>query len=200
MRRPTGIVTRSFSAATVRPSPHARAPLPPPVSTNQPTASYRQHHNVEAPQVDATAFRQGWRVCSRLDSLLEAGRIDREAWDAAHAWRGWAETTAPYRAQLWDVRVQVSATPNDAGMLARVSAATKLRKATEALGELRTRVLAAVVVRDLPWTELGRLLRLSDKTAKDWTVEALEALAEHCAGRAVAPPSLPRYRIEPGRQ
>jgi hypothetical protein len=132
--------------------------------------------------------------------LLEAGRIDREAWDAAHTWRRWAETTAPYRAQLWDVRVDQSRVANDAAMLLRVNAATKLRETAAAVGELRTRVLEAVVIRDVPWTELGRLLRLSDKAARDWAVEALEALGEHCAGRAVASPPVLRYRIEPGRQ
>jgi hypothetical protein len=97
MRRPGSLVSRSFSAASVMPSPHASAPLPPAVATNQPTPAYRRHHDVEAPQVDSTAFRQGWRVCSRLDSLLEAGRIDREAWDAAHAWCRRAETVTPFR-------------------------------------------------------------------------------------------------------
>lgn len=200
MRRPAGIVTRSFSAATARPSPHGRAPVPPAVATNQPTPAYRQHHDVAAPQVDATAFRQGWRVCSRLDSLLEVGRIDRESWDAAHAWRRWAETVTPFGRQSWDVRVDVSVVPNDTGMLIRTTAATKLREVAAALGELRVRILEAVLVKDLPWTELGKLLRLSDKAARDWAVEALEALADHCGGRAVALPPALRYRIEPGRQ
>lgn len=85
-------------------------------------------------------------------------------------------------------------------MLTRTTAATKLREVATALGELRVRVLEAVLVRDVSWCELGRLLRLSDKAARDWAVGALEALAEHCAGRPVAAPPVLRCRNEPGRQ
>ena len=199
MRRSAGIVTRSFSATAARPSPQGRAPVPLAVTTGQPTPAYRQHHDVAAPLVDATAFRQGWRVCSRLDSLLECGRIDPETWHAAQGWRRWAETVTPFRHQRWDTRVDISAVPSDTGMLVRSTAATRLRETAAALGELRVRILDAVLVRDLPWTELGRLLRLSDKAARDWAAEAIEALAEHCAGRAVAPPPVLRFRNQPGR-
>lgn len=196
MRRPAGIVTRSFSASMARPSPPARAPLPP---SSAPSAARLGHAEaIEVPRVDLTAFRTAWRVSTRLDGLLEAGRIDREAWDAGHHWRRWAEMTAPYRAQRWDVRVDISTVPNDAAMLRRVTAATKLRQAAEALGPLRVKILTAVVVEDMPWTELGRSLRLSDKAAREWAAEALEALADHLAGRRVAPPPLVRFRNQPG--
>jgi hypothetical protein len=85
-------------------------------------------------------------------------------------------------------------------MLIRTTAATKRREVAAALGELRVRIIEAVVVRDMSWSELGRLLRLSDKTAREWAAEAIEALAEHCAGRTDASPPVLRYRIEPGRQ
>ena len=42
----------------------------------QPSAAYRQHHDVEAPRVDTSAFRQGWRVVTRLDALASEGAID----------------------------------------------------------------------------------------------------------------------------
>jgi len=63
-------------------------PLPslPPLS-NAPSPEYRQHHDVEAPRVDtATCFRPGWRVHSRLASLAESGRIERDQLDAAVTW------------------------------------------------------------------------------------------------------------------
>jgi hypothetical protein len=124
MRRPAGIVIRSFSTAAVRTSSsHTSVPPVPVAVTGQPTPAFRQHHDVAAPQVDSTAFRQGWRVASRLDQLLEAGRIGREAWDAAHTWRRWAETVTPFRQQRWDVRVDMSAVPNDTGILIRTAAA-----------------------------------------------------------------------------
>ena len=84
MARHGSTITRSFRAsASTQPSPHSAAVPPRAVATAAPTAAYRQHHDATAPQVDNRAFRQGWRIASRLDSLVEAGRIDREAWDYA---------------------------------------------------------------------------------------------------------------------
>jgi hypothetical protein len=200
MRRSSGpIITRSFSATTARPTPHSALP-PPPVPTNRPTPQFTRHHDIAAPQVDATAFRQGWRVTARLDGLLEAGRIDREQWDGAQQWRRWAELIGLSHVQRWDVRPDAPCHPSDLPMLRRVEAAAKLRACHEALGELRMRLLDCCVARDLSWREIGGLLRMSDKTAIAWTVEALEALADWRAGRTVAPPPTLRYRIEPGRQ
>jgi hypothetical protein len=130
MRRP-GTVTRSFTTTAVRPGLQ-RMPTPAVATTSAPTPAYRQHHDVTAPQVDSTAFRQSWRVATRLNSLLEPGRIDREAWDCATEWRRWAETVTSSRAQPWDIRVDISAGPTDARMLFRVHAATKLREAAAA--------------------------------------------------------------------
>jgi hypothetical protein len=199
MRRPGSVVTRSYAAAGTAPRPSAPA-LRPVVSTGRPTPQFRRHHDVTAPQVDTTAFRQGWRVATRLDSLLEAGRIDREAWDCAHEWRRWAETVTPFRAQPWDVRVDISAVPTDAGMLLRVHAATKLREAAVAIGALRAKILEAVVLHDCSWRQLAQQLRVSDKTAMQRTAEAVVALADWGSGRPVAPERAVRYRIEPGRQ
>jgi hypothetical protein len=198
MRRP-GTVTRSFVATTSRPSPQ-RAGLPAAAATAAPTPQYRRHHDVAAPQVDSTAFRQSWRVSTRLDSLLEANRIDREAWDCAQEWRRWAELIGLSHVQRWDVRPDAPCHPSDLPMLRRVEAAAKLRACTEALGELRMRLLDCCVLRDLSWREIAALLRVSDKTATVWVVEALSALAGWRCGHPVAAPPVLRYRIEPGRQ
>jgi hypothetical protein len=156
---------------------------------------------VTAPQVDATAFRQAWRVATRLDGLLETGRIDREAWDCAHEWRRWAETLIPSRVQQWDIRVdRPAASARDAGMLWRIEAATKLREAGEALGALRVKLLEASVLHDLSWRAIAMQLRCSDKTALDRVAEAVTALADWRRGRIVPPPPVMRYRIEPRRQ
>jgi hypothetical protein len=179
--------------------PSAIAPARPLPTSNAPTAIYRQHHEVSAPQIDAHAFRQAWRVASRLDGLLEAERIDREQWDAALTWRRWAEMITPSRVQAWDVRVDAQLMPNDAGMLYRVQTTKKLRDVADALGAIRIKLLEWVVVRDLPWTEIGRFMRVSDKTARDRAVEALTALADFYAGRPVAPEPVIRFRNEPGR-
>jgi hypothetical protein len=202
MARPGSVVTRSFSAsAATRPTPHSAAVPPPAVATSRPTTQFTRHHDVTAPQVDSTAFRQGWRVATRLDALLEAGRIDREAWDFAHEWRRWAETIVPSRVQQWAIRVDMpAASARDAGMLWRIAAATKLRESGEALGPLRVKLLEASVLHDLSWRAIATQLRCSDKTALDRVAEAVAALADWRCGRIVPPPPVMRYRIEPGRQ
>ena len=60
MRRPTSpVVPRSFAATCTAPRPSA--PVPPRVVTAAPTPQYRRHHDVVAPRVDSTAFRQSWK-------------------------------------------------------------------------------------------------------------------------------------------
>jgi hypothetical protein len=68
-------------------------------------------------------------------------------------------------------------------MLSRVNAAAKLRQAAGALGPLRLKLLEAAVLQDRSWRELGQLLPASDKTAKDYCVEAIGA-PQHCVGAA----------------
>ena len=46
-----------------------------PPSSTRPSAEYERHHDVAAPRVDSTAFRQGWRVNSRLMQLHASGEI-----------------------------------------------------------------------------------------------------------------------------
>jgi hypothetical protein len=130
--------------------------------------------------------------------LLDAGRIDRETWDCAQQWRRWAELIGLSHVQRWDVRSDAPCHPSDLPMLRRVEAATKLRACTEALGELRVRLLDCCVLRDLSWREIATLLRVSDKTATVWVVEALIALADWRNGRPVAPPPVLRFRNQPG--
>jgi DNA-directed RNA polymerase specialized sigma24 family protein len=196
MRRPPGIVTRSFAAAAVQPA--RAAPVAPPVSTGRPTPQFTQHHRVEAPQVDGTAFRQAWLRTTKLDGLLEAGRIDRDQHGAACRWRAWAEKAAPLPAQPWDVRVDRSPVPNDTVALARVQTAAKLRAVVEALGPLRVRLLAMCVLEDRSWREIGDRLSIDGKTAKDWCAAAVIALAAFLAGEPVPEAPVLRFRNQPG--
>ena len=187
----SGRITRSFTASTSAP----RAPLPP---SSAPTAAFRAHHDVAPPRIDGAAFHPGWSVQTRLLSLHAAGKIDREALDAALAWRAWAEITSPTRAQSWQVRVDISPGPRDADATRRVAAAARLRAAAAALGALRVAILEAVVLRDVSWAQLGRLLHLSDKSAREYAGEAVAALAAWRAGDPVPPAPIPRLRVQPG--
>jgi hypothetical protein len=191
MSRP-GLIHRSYAAAAVS------GPASRPVATNQPTPQFQQHHDVERPQVNSTAFRQGWRVRTRLDGLLEAGRIDREAWDAACMWRRWVERTGSLPAQAWDVRVDRSLVPNDAAALARVQTAAKLRGVADALGPLRNRLLEFAIRDDRSWRQIGDRLGIDGKAAQAWVANAIITLAAFLAGKPVPDPPQRRPRIQPG--
>jgi hypothetical protein len=198
MQRSGPNVTRSLAAGSIaRPAPRSTAQPPPP--TSRPTPQFQQHHQVQPPRIDAGAFRPGWLVMARVDSLLERGLIDREAWDAAHEWRRWAETVHPSPTTRLETRVDISTVPRDAGMLHRLGVATRLRECAEAIGPLRTKILEALIVHDRSWSELARLLQVSDKTAMARAAEAVAALADWRAGRSVASPPAIKFRNQPGR-
>ena len=61
---------------------------------------FRRHHAVEPPRVDASEFRQGWRVKTGLDGLLAAGAITPREWCAALAFRGMRERRCGARCGL----------------------------------------------------------------------------------------------------
>jgi hypothetical protein len=227
MSRAVRSVARSYTAATStlsgRPAPAAVQASParqnghrgvgassrsfPPVAvpyvSSAPTAAFVQHHDVDAPQVDGTAFRQAWRVRTRLNGLLEDALIDREQWDAMQQWIRLAGRVAPIPASGWTPRVDHSIVPDDSTMLYRVRVAAQQRSAIEALGALRIHLLD-VVARDFSWQAIARMLGVVDgKTARSACIEAITALSDWLAGRPVnpeAPLARPRRpRIEPGK-
>jgi hypothetical protein len=81
----------------------------------------------------------------------------------------------------------------------KLDAARRLRDAGLALGKTRAKLLIWTLVDDLPWTEIGKRLRLSTKTATGRAVEAIAALALWRADSPVPPAPVTRPRIEPGR-
>jgi hypothetical protein len=72
-----------------------------------------------------------------------------------------------------------------------------VRQAAASLGPLRVKLLKSAVLRDRSWRELDQLLRVSDKTAKDYWVDlgtCRLACRPHRRPRAGI-----RFRNEPGR-
>ena len=146
----------------------------------QPTTFYRTHHEVAAPQVDAKAFRQGWRVISQLDALLAAQAIARSVWQAGDDFRRDYE-----RAFGKGLGGSGSAGSGGGHMrhadgfaIGRLNAVRRVRHATRALGEPWITLVERCVVQDASWQATGRALGCSDKTARDRTVEALKRLAK----------------------
>jgi hypothetical protein len=165
--------------------------------SNAPAAEYRQHHDVEAPQVGTTSFRQAWRVHSRLASLAESGRIDREQLEAAVTWGNWAERVATPGTSPWRIRVDGGGQGGGTFTDRQIDAAARLRESTAALGASRIALLGACVVEDMPWRRLGQRLGVAAETARERVVEAIAALALWLAGEPVPPAPGVRFRNQP---
>jgi hypothetical protein len=143
----------------------------------QPSAHYRQHHEVTSPRVDDTAFDPPWRVQCRLDRLRRDRRITLAQWHAgvrlrrlyAIAFRGLAGNRG--LSGFSGVRA------GDGGIAARLDALRELRALSARLGPKLTGFLEVAIVDDGNWERLGRFLGVDPKTAKELVVVALRALA-----------------------
>jgi hypothetical protein len=197
-----GPVRKSF-AATAPLSPTALRPAPPstaagPGFSASPSPSYRQHRSVIEPRIDSAEFRPHWLVRTHALALLENGRIDRDQYAAAVAWRAWHEVLGRQRTQRWDnLRVDCALAPG-AVLTKELAAARQLHQAAAALGAERFALLNWSIVDDMSWSHLARKLRLSDKTVVIRVVQALEALAMWRAGAPIPPPPRTRPYNRPG--
>ena len=145
---------------------------------SQPSTAYRQHHDVEAPRVDASAFRQGWRVVTRLDALASEGAIDAAIYAAAVEFRlAWEIALGRCGAPpLMEMRTGGRRSP-DGAMMSRLDALAALRLVADSLGAFDCKLLEACVILDQPWAVTGRQHAVADTTARRWTIAALARLA-----------------------
>jgi hypothetical protein len=146
------------------------------VLSNTPSRAYRRHHAVEAPRVDARAFRQGWRVSTRLDRLLAAGLIDGGVWQAAADYRAAWEAALELRSGIDAGRMTGNGGDREAAMLARMSHASRLRRVDGQLGLLASWLVFACVIEDQSWHRMGRRLGVRNTTAQSWTIAALRRM------------------------
>lgn len=143
-----------------------------------PSAEFRAHHDVAAPRVDADAFRQGWRVTTRLDGLLADGLITAAGYGAALRWRrDWELAFGSAPARAYD---GPRAAPGPSGgPIPRLAALGRLRAAESALGGFATGILIGLVARDMAWRRLAAGLGCEPATARRWAVVMIEGLAAH---------------------
>jgi hypothetical protein len=151
------------------------------ISSNAPTSFFRQHHEVEAPEVSERAFRPAWRVRTRLDRLLFEGAITPWEFRIA-AWlrrcheRGYgSELQSPMTRLGMAGHSSWRGRENPADR--RASARQYLAFVEKAMGPIVYGIVVAVVVDDLPWRELGRRCNCHASTARSWGVEAIKVLA-----------------------
>ena len=140
-----------------------------------PSAFYRQHFaTIDAPRIDERAFIPFWRIRTRtrLDRLLDERAISPAAWRAAIQFRDAATYLAGER------RYDRSSGGSRAEPgLYRFHARGLMRRVALTLGPLATALVWSCAVDDLSWAAIGARLRVHPKTARRWTIVALQALA-----------------------
>lgn len=153
------------------------------MTSNAPTDLGQHVEAIEPPRVDATTFRQGWRVRTRLDSLLSDRRITSGQWQAAVEYRdAWARVLQARRGSP-DGMLRVSG-GSDAHhrLLGLIDTISRLRTVEAAIGRLAAPLCFACVVEDRSWASIAAKFYRNPETVRDWTVLALRALAVAWAG------------------
>jgi hypothetical protein len=194
VRKPCGLCNRVRAWIGIGPTAMSNAPL----------ADRLQHaETIEPPRVDASSFRQGWLVRTRLDGLRLAGRISVEVWQAAVEYRdAWGRVGAGRSVALGGTRISGGCDVHDR-QIGLVDTMADLTRVERRIGPPATLLVYHCAVNDLSWPEIGRRIGRSNHTAMTWTVLALRALALAWAtrrpgGRALgrAPPE-PQGRVRP---
>lgn len=145
--------------------------------SNAPSESYQQHHDVVAPRVDARAFRQGWKVATRLDGLHVEGVIDGATYEAGVRFRrDWEHGF--HERSTWLASSGRGGKGSSQGTIDRLAALGRLRRIAAKLAPLDYKLLEQCAVLDLPWAAIGRSQHVAETTAKRWTVAALCRLAK----------------------
>ena len=149
----------------------------------QPSDDYRRHHDVTAPRIDRSSFRQGWRVRTRLDGLLADRSIGPGVWQAAVEYRdAWARVSGDRSSALGAGRISGGRDAHDR-QIAVVDTLAELAVVERRIGRLASALCFACAVNDLSWPEIGRRCGRGNHTARTWTAHALRALAGAWATR-----------------
>lgn len=152
------------------------------MSITSPSPERARHGTVLPPAIDDAHFRQYWKAQDRVEKLCLAGLITPRELRAANAFRIVFEHAfaGALRTQGWNfLRLDKHCLrPNDRPGISdrQVAALLRVRKVAQALGALFP-LLTWAVVEDASWTEIGRRLGISCRTAQRWTAASLSALA-----------------------
>lgn len=148
-----------------------------------PTGFYQQHVAVEAPRVDTVTFRPYWSVRdrTRLDRLLADGSISLREWLAAIRFRDAVRFLAGERRGY----AGGGAAPLRQVTIFRFDARSLVRRVRADLGPVATALVWSCAIDDHSWAAIGARFHVDPKTARRWTIVALQALAMLARGRAV---------------
>lgn len=172
------------------------------IVSNAPSLDQLRHvEAIEAPHVDARAFRQGWRVTTRLDALLDGQRITPGQWQAGVELRdAWGRVLGLRAVDPAGVRAAGADAAHDR-MTTLLDTATRLRLVEARIGVMPFALCRWCAVEDRPWREIGRKLHRNHEVARDWTIASLRLLAGAWAVRrggalsVSSEPGTPRRRV-----
>jgi hypothetical protein len=141
----------------------------------EPSAYYRQHVLVEQPRIDTVTFRPFWSVRdrTRLDRLMADGSISLREWLAAIRFRDAVRFLAGERRGY----TGGGAAQSRPAAIFRFDARALVSRVRVELGAVATALVWSCAVDDLSWAATGARFRIDPKTARRWTVAALQALA-----------------------
>lgn len=142
----------------------------------RPSRHFRQHHDVEAPQIDTRAFRPAWRVRPRLEGLLHAGDITLAEYAAAIRYRRRYELAYASAIPAASMTPSSGTPDGDRMTQTRLDALAELAAVERRIGPVRVWWLQACVVYDLAWRELAGAHRIHHRTARKRSIAAIRAL------------------------
>ena len=170
------------------------------MTSNAPSADRLRHAEaIEAPRVDAASFRQGWRVRTRLDALLAAGRITGADWQAAVEYRDAYGRAWGGRGGGFAGVVVSGGADLHAWQIARIATLAVLSGVERRIGTLATALVVACVIEDQSWATIAAMCRRNPETVRDWTALAIRGLAQAWATRQGRDGPLGVMRPEPRR-
>lgn len=145
---------------------------------NAPSTDRQRHAEaIDPPRVDAVAFRQGWRVRTRLDALLVAGRIDAGIWQAAVAYRDAWERVLTATAAGRSLGARGAGADPHTRLLAVAASVGRVHAIETLIGRDAAALCYACVVEDRSWASIATAYRRNPETMRDRAVIALRALA-----------------------
>lgn len=158
-----------------------------------PTAHRAQHvEGIEAPAVDARAFRQGWRITSRLDALHRDGKLTAGEWQAAVEYRAaWCRVLSASPRSFAPMRVSGFAGGGADRLATLTDTITRLRAVEAHIGATAAILAYWCIVADQSWAATGRKLQRNPETVRDWTTDAIRLLARAWSGARRRPRAKP---------
>ena len=163
-----------------------RAISPARPESNSPSVEFRRHHQVEAPHIGRSEFRPAWRVRTQLDTLLVRGNIGRDEYLAGDRFRSlwhhaFGSLTPSSLRRMTEALIDGTRALREPRV--PVAAIGRVVELEARLGKTAFNLLVALLILDLPWTELAKRCRLHRTTAKQHAIVALEELARWLNGR-----------------